>query len=161
MKSVKLFLAVCALFVCTCSFAQTKEETIEWLQPKLLEYSSFNNFITSNFKIEIGECEIVLSGNDKDEKLHKAIFPTNFIEMAHSEDGSGRFEGNYYSWDESKIACPDDWQLPTKVVIPDLKGHIFITAGQRPAVKDGRLNLLGFENLTGLKLQNGLLSIKN
>lgn len=44
MKTTKLFLAVCALFVCTCSFAQTKDETAKWVESRLSEWSFFKDF---------------------------------------------------------------------------------------------------------------------
>lgn len=85
MKSLKLFLAVCALFVCTCSFAQenkpTKEATIEWLKPKLSEWTSFRNSCW-NLAFEVNSCEIILTGKEGGEPF-RSVWKTNFKEMTH------------------------------------------------------------------------------
>ncbi|MDR1737322.1 MAG: hypothetical protein LBR66_00670 [Candidatus Symbiothrix sp.] len=97
MNPLKSILAACALFVCTCISAQesqpTKEATTEWLQEKLLEYSSFNHI--KSFKIEIGECDIVLSGYENSTDVIKSIFPTNFKKMERSEDKESFHYGKY------------------------------------------------------------------
>jgi hypothetical protein len=136
MKSLKLFLAVCALFVCTCSFAQenkpTKEATIEWLKPKLMEYSSFKAFITKDFKVEIGECEIILTGFEKDGKYDKVVFPTDFLEMKRGDDffdGKFTLKYNYKAYqtnDEDGKLKPyaDEWHFLKMETPPEMAKRI-------------------------------------
>jgi hypothetical protein len=103
MKTTNLFLAACALFVCTCSFAQTKEATIEWLKPKLLEWTSFST--CTDLVFEIKDCEIILKGKQNGYSF-RCVWNTNFKEMTHTSAESAYwvtydYEGGYSATDKS------------------------------------------------------------
>ncbi|MDR0823658.1 MAG: hypothetical protein LBN74_01075 [Prevotella sp.] len=135
MKTIRSILAVCALFVCTCSFAQeskpTKEETIEWLKPKLIEYSSFKEFTTRDLKIEINECEVVISGflkRGNKEVKYKSVFPTDFIKMPRGNNGKYYLKYTYeaYQTEEKGKLKPysDGWHFLKMETPPEMANRI-------------------------------------
>lgn len=96
MKSLKLYFAVCALFVCTCGFAQsgenkrTREETVAWLKEKLIYYSierKYKDGSKDTYEFAFTECELICNfcGFDGDNRIYK--FPLRaFIEYVEPEN---------------------------------------------------------------------------
>jgi hypothetical protein len=114
-----ILLAVCALFIGATAFAQseekkpTKEATIEWLKPKLMEYAFANNWYPNDMEITITPCEIVISGTQKDDTfVSECHYATNYTKI---KNGYISYDYNGYRVIEQKnkrvIAEKKEWNF--------------------------------------------------
>ena len=126
MKQTRLFLATCALLVCTCAFAQeqtaenkpTKEETIKWLEEKL-NHDRMVKFVFT-------ECEMIVKAYYKDDGslLLEETYPlAAFIGYQVQEDDMNNFLSGFLCFSEGKYTrYSSDGEIQ---VLPKYKYRIY------------------------------------
>ncbi|GAB6010980.1 hypothetical protein [Viscerimonas tarda] len=122
MKSVKKLVLGLAFIASTfAANAQTKEATIEWLESKLPEYVFAQRWYPNDMKITVTECEIVISGTQKDE---------SFVSECHYATNFTKIENGYISYDYNGYRVIEKG---TQRVIAEKKNGIFcLTAKPHP-----------------------------
>lgn len=79
---MKYLLSICLLFASVFTInAQTKEETIEYLEGKMRKYVRGANYSFTEIDIKATPCEIIVNYKARDGNIYRLIMPTDGLEI--------------------------------------------------------------------------------